>query len=405
MIAAALAVGLVRLALAVLVAVRRRAAPPLPPPAPQPPPTVALLPMRDEAANAVDCIAAVLAQTARPRVRAIDDGSRDQTAELLRGLAVGEPRLELLAADSPPPGWRGKVNAMATGLRGTTEPWVLLVDADARLAPELLARAHAAAAAHGLDGVSIAGAQLAGGAGEALLVPAVFALLDLLLGDWRRAAFGDGPAVASGTFVLVRRAALEASGGFAAVRDATIDDVELFRVLRRHGFRTAFWRAPDQLEVRMYEGLAAALAGWRRNLAAIFAGRPAAAAASLAACFLPALLLTLCLVRWRLVAAGLLWASGALAGLVCRATSRSPRWPALLFPLDDLLLGGALALALLDRRRGRLTSWKGRSIELSEVAASGRGGRDGSPSADDAPRGAAAPRRRSAGPPSPPPRR
>ncbi|MGE5233767.1 MAG: glycosyltransferase [Acidobacteriota bacterium] len=360
----ALATALALLGGALLVALRRGAAPALPAPLVDPPPTLALLPMRDEEANAVDCAAAVLKQTARPRVRVIDDGSRDRTVELLRALQVGQPRLELLAADPLSPGWRGKVNALATGTRGAAEPWLLLVDADARLEPELLARAHAALAAHRLDALSVAGEQAAGSFGEALLVPAVFGLLDGLLGDWRRAASGDGPPVASGTFVLVRRAALEASGGFAAIRTATIDDVALFRSLRAHGYRTAFWRAQELLRVRMYDGVGAAIAGWRRNFGAIFAGRPLAAAVGLLACFLPAATLVATLLAGAWLAAATLWLGGALASAVLRATGRSRLWPALLYPLGGLLLGATLALGLADRRRGALTRWKGREIRL-----------------------------------------
>src|SRR4029453_8942799 len=94
--------------------------------------------------------------------------------------------------------------------------------------PELLARAHAAVRNSGLDAISIAGRQEARG-GEAILMPVVFALLDAMLGDWRRAARGDGPPVANGQFILVRRAALEAAGGMAAVRGETLDPVALAR--------------------------------------------------------------------------------------------------------------------------------------------------------------------------------
>ena len=42
----------------------------------------------------------------------------------------------------------------------------------------------------------------------------------------------------------------------------------------------------------------------------------------------------------------------------------------LLYPLDALLLAGALALGLGDRRRGLLASWKGRAIDVSPLAES-----------------------------------
>ncbi len=367
-----LATALVLLAIAFRIAVRRVAAPRLPPPLEDSPPTLALLPMRDEEHNAAGCVTSVLAQTARPRVRVIDDGSSDRTTERVRELQPGCDRLEIVSAGDLPSGWRGKVHALSVGFAGSVEPWVLLVDADSRLEPEALARAHAAAAAHRLDGISIAGRQATASAGEGLLVPDVFALLDAMLGDWEKSARGDGPPVASGTFILFRRAALEAAGGFEAIRGATIDDVELFRVLRRGGFRTAFWRDQVLLCVRMYEGLGPAVTGWRRSLGSLFAERPFAAGLGLGACWLPLGVLAAALVSGAPAAAGLLWAAGAASSALVRVTSCARVWPALLFPLGSFLLGSTLALGLLDRRRGRLTSWKGREILLGALPDRGR---------------------------------
>ncbi|HEY4574770.1 MAG TPA: glycosyltransferase family 2 protein, partial [Thermoanaerobaculia bacterium] len=232
---------------------RRRRAPALPPPLPHPPGTTILLPVRDERLNVEDCVATLLAQTAAPRVRVIDDGSTDGTPGLVAARAAAEPRLELVAAGPLPAGWPGKVHALWVGSRGIEIPWLLSTDADTRHAPDLLARAHAAAAERRLDAVSLAGLQEARGLGENLLVPPVFALLDAFLGDWEAAADGTGPAVANGQFILLRREALEASGGFETVRAAPIDDVALAARLREHGFHTGFLRAAG-LRIHMYRG-------------------------------------------------------------------------------------------------------------------------------------------------------
>ena len=300
----------------------------------------------------------------------IDDGSTDGTAAVAAALiaeiaaTAGEPRLTLLAAGPLPAGWRGKVHALWVGAQGVATPWLLLTDADARHHPELLARALAAAAAGGLDAVSVAGWQEARGMGENLIVPPVFALLDAVLGDWRAAAAGGGPPVASGQFLLVRREAWDAAGGFPTIRGAPIDDVALAVRLRAHGGRTAFFRAPDLLRVRMYRGGGAAVQGWRRNLGAIFGPRPAAAAAPLAFLLLPPLALLAALATGRWVEAALLWGAGVAASGLCRAGSGHPPGWALLYPLDALALAALLAAGVRDHRRGRLASWKGREIPV-----------------------------------------
>ena len=63
-----------------------------------------LPPVRDERLNVAGCLESLLGQTAWPRVRVIDDGSTDGTAEIVAGLAAAEPRLELLAAGPLPEG-------------------------------------------------------------------------------------------------------------------------------------------------------------------------------------------------------------------------------------------------------------------------------------------------------------
>jgi chlorobactene glucosyltransferase len=317
--------------------------------------------VRDELLNVEDCVAMLLAQTASPRVRVIDDGSTDGTAALVAARAAAEPRLELLEAGPLPTGWPGKVHALWVGARGIETPWLLSTDADTRHAPDLLARAHAAAAGRRLDAISLAGFQEARGLGESLLVPAVFALLDAFLGDWKAAADGAGPAVANGQFILLRREAWEASGGFESVRAAPIDDVAVAARLREHGFRTGFLRAPG-LRIRMYRGFREAVRGWRRNLGALFSHLPATAAGILAILLLPALTLIAALLTGRWVDATLLWAAGAAASMLFRSGSGHRPAYGLLYPLDALVLTWVLGMGIVDRRRGGAVNWKGRSL-------------------------------------------
>jgi len=363
LLAVSLLLGAGLLGLALGTEERRRRSPSLPDPLPGCPPTTVLLPVRDERHNVLDCLETLLAQTAAPQVRVIDDGSTDGTAALVERRAAGEPRLALLAAGPLPAGWRGKVHALAVGAQGAETPWLLLTDADARHAPDLLARTHAAAASRRLDAVSLAGVQEVRGPGENLLIPAVFALLDALLGDWEAAAESSGPPVANGQFLLVRREALESSGGFESVRGESLDDVAIVSRLRAHGFRTGFLRSAG-LRIRMYRGWREAAQGWRRNLGGFLGFRLRTVAAALAVLLLPPLALFAAVAGGRWVEAFLLWTAGAAASMLLRAGSRHAPIYGLLYPLDALLLAAVLLLGTLDRRKGRLASWKGREIRV-----------------------------------------
>jgi hypothetical protein len=62
------------------------------------------------------------------------------------------------------------------------------------------------------------------------------------------------------------------------------------------------------------------------------------------------------------VEAVLLWTAGAAASMLGRSGSGHAPAYGLLYPLDALLLAGVLLLGVLDRRRRKLVSWKGRTL-------------------------------------------
>lgn len=91
--------------------------------------------------DVADCLAAVAALSTRPlEVVWIDGGSMDRTAERVRAeshqLAAAGIPFELVAD----PENIGYAAAMNLGIRKTTAPWVLALNADARLAPDYVER-------------------------------------------------------------------------------------------------------------------------------------------------------------------------------------------------------------------------------------------------------------------------
>lgn len=311
------------------------------------------------------CVEALLLQTAGPRIRILDDGSTDRTAALAHGRFDAEPRVEILPVEPLPAGWRGKVHALDFGWRGLDAPWILTTDADARSAPELLARALAAAESGGFALLSIAGRQEVLGLGENLLTPVAYAYLDFLLGDWRNSARGEGPAVANGQFLLLRKDAWDACGGFDRVKGAPMDDVAIAAALQAEGFRTAFFRSP-LLSVRMYLGGRETWAGWRRILGCLFGGETARLARLVTVLAIPVTIFVAALLRADWPAALLVWTAGAAAsGIVRRGSDNSPVY-GLIYPFDALALAALAILCGLDHRRGRLAPWKGRPMDLNQ---------------------------------------
>lgn len=336
-----------------------------------------LLPVRNEVSNIVACLASLQAQTVPVRILVLDDGSTDNTSALAGDVAAVDSRVRVLRVPPPPDGISGKVHALEFGLAqsgsesGVVPAWVLSIDADARLAPDVIGRAVSAAELHGLAALSLAARQRAASPGEALLTPLVFALLDALLGDWHAAARGGGDAVANGQFILVDRAALVQAGGFSALKSAMLDDVAMAKLLRASGYRTGFWRAREQLSVRMYHGFSAAFEGWCRNLG-LYIGNRAWLIVGATTIALTPVVATLILVAHAAATGSsylpaiVAWCAGTTASVIARVDSGSSPWVGLLYPADAIAFSACLITAYRDRTRGRSRSWRGRQVRLGD---------------------------------------
>ena len=180
-----------------------------------------------------------------------------------------------------------------------------------------------------------------------------------------------GPIEMDGQDVFRRAVRIMVDSAERALEQAGIgvDDVALFATLRSAGGRTGFVRAPDLLQVRMYSGFGATVTGWRRNFAAILGGDRTRTAAACATLLAPVgamfALVTATATGAAVESAGVAaYALGTAASLANRASGGQRRITALLWPVECSLAAATILLARRDRRRGRLTSWKGRTIEL-----------------------------------------
>lgn len=200
----------------------------------QQPRVAVIVPARDEAPFVARTLASLLAQQyGALRVILVDDGSTDGTGAIAR--QIGDPRLEVLAGQPPPPGWSGKLWAIAQGIAASDAEFVLLTDADIAHEPGHLTSLVAQAEAGRCDLVSEMVRLNCTSPAERLLVPAFVYFFQLLypfawVNDAARAT-----AAAAGGSVLLRRDALQRIGGIAAIRGALIDDVALARAVKRGG--------------------------------------------------------------------------------------------------------------------------------------------------------------------------
>ena len=133
-----------------------------------------IIPARNEEASLGPCLESLIAQDGVSfEIIVVNDQSTDRTREI----AASFPKVRVIDADPPAPGWTGKNNAVATGAVAARGPWLLFTDADTIHLPGSLVHALAEAKAHNVDMLSYSPEQITVTFWEMAVLPVVFAEL------------------------------------------------------------------------------------------------------------------------------------------------------------------------------------------------------------------------------------
>jgi len=340
------------------------------------PSVVAVVPARDEAAILPQTLPTLLTQEYQGQltVLLVDDESSDGTADVAAALGkTGPGRLQVLAGERTPPGWAGKVWAMAQGLRAAgNADYILFTDADIAYAPGTLSALVGAAVSSDRMLVSQMALLRTDTLAERLLIPAFVYFFAQLYPFRRVNRRGWRTAAAAGGCMLVRRGALEAAGGLEPIGGARIDDVALAGLLKRAQADTWLGFSTDVVSRRRYSRLAeiwdmvarsaytqlryspAILAGTVSGMALLYL---LPVAAVLAGLLLPS--------AWLAIAGFSAWAAMSVTYLpVLRLYGLSPA-RAVCLPLIGALYTAMTINSATRHRAGQGGEWKGRTIVAS----------------------------------------
>ncbi len=311
-------------------------------------------------------------------VRLIDDHSEDATGAEARAVAeTSGGRISVIAAGERPPGWVGKLWALACGTAGTPaegapEPdYWWFTDADIAHEPDTLLRLVEKAEGEKLALVSLMVRLSCTSGWEKLLIPAfVFFFQKLYPFPWvgrdRR-----GTSAAAGGCMLVQAETLRAAGGIAAIKGAVIDDCSLAARLRpparRAGLGLFLGLTLRSHSIRPYSDLGEIWNMVARSAYTQLRYSPLLLAGTLLGMLLlyllpPVLLVSLPLHGNRIAAAlgAVTWLLMALAWLPTLRLYALPAWRGLLLPLAGLLYTAMTFDSARRHWQGRGAAWKGR---------------------------------------------
>jgi hopene-associated glycosyltransferase HpnB len=224
------------------------------------PEVVAVIPARNEADVLPQTLPTLLSQDypGQLSVVLVDDESTDGTGAIATGLGAGAGsgcELKVISGRPPPPGWAGKVWAMAQGAESASAPeYILFTDADIAYAPGVVAELVAAAQGNDVALVSQMALLRCQEPPERLLIPA-FVYFFAMLYPFRRVNTGRVGAAAGGC-MLVKREALAAAGGLSQISGARIDDVALGTLLKRAGSGCWLGFTRKVISIRKYSRVA-----------------------------------------------------------------------------------------------------------------------------------------------------
>jgi chlorobactene glucosyltransferase len=231
-----------------------------------------LVPARNEELNIGRCVRSLLAQEYPAfEVIVLDDHSTDATRSILDAIQKENPALRIISGEALPAGWLGKhwaCHQLAGVARGEL---LLFTDADTWHEPDALRDSVATMMKESTDLLTAFPHEQVVTWGEKLTVPvlgfAPFSFVPVFLARFR--GFSR-LAVTIGQFMLFRRTAYDAIGGYEAVRTHPLDDVQFGRRVLKNSLKWQLVDGTNHVHCRMYRDFDASISGFTRSLFAFF---------------------------------------------------------------------------------------------------------------------------------------
>ncbi|MFN7955970.1 MAG: glycosyltransferase family 2 protein [bacterium] len=267
-------------------------------PCPDPAPLVSVVvPARNEAATMAACLERLTAaEYAALEIVVLDDQSTDRTGEIARTIAARDPRVRVITGSERPEGWTGKNWAIHQGAAAARGAYLLIVDADTELAPRAIPEAVAWAEAHGTDLLTVFPRVRLTSFWERAFLPTLGLFPSYRLDRINDPASPDANAV--GYFLLFRRTAFDAMGGYESIRSRVGEDWIIAKRVKGLGLKLHMLLAPELVTKGFGPTLGDLRQGFVKNFMLLLDGRRRLAVAMLPVIAMLALFLWMPFLSW-----------------------------------------------------------------------------------------------------------
>ena len=332
-----------------------------------------IIPARNEETNIARLLESIQQQSLPPlETIVVNDGSTDNTASIASQLGA-----RVIDVEALPDGWMGKPWACQQGAHAAntansaTGDWLLFLDADLILEPSAL---------HALSQVCAGSDQVHSVCPHHVIkhpyeqLSAYFNVLMLAGVN----AFGIGKSATDnaalfGQCLLISQKHYQQVNGHETVKDKALENFHLARQFKQLGIPCSCYLGKGLIHMRMFpNGIGELWSSWKKGFTS-GAAHTAPRALMLSSLWISGMMLTIvCLIlSFTSYVSNLFILITALAYLIYACQSLRAfklagtfsAWNALFFPLSLLFYQTLFFSALIDKKRGKTTNWKGRAVQ------------------------------------------
>jgi len=231
-----------------------------------------LIPARNEERNIKRCLVSLTKQDYENiEILVLDDNSSDNTSAIVRELAEKDERIKLYHGRELKEGWMGKPYACHQLAEHANGDYLIFTDADTLHFPDSVSSALACLLKNKLDALSVLSKQIMVTIHERMVVPfghyMILCFMPLyLIKNTKSPLF----CTAVGQFMFFKKEVYKKIGGYESVKNQVIDDVEMSKQVKKHGYKFMIFDGRDNLYSRNYRNAKEVIRGHSKTLFAAF---------------------------------------------------------------------------------------------------------------------------------------